>query len=599
MNLMRMALAVAAMTSTVAALAQDCPYPAAPNDRQALFRLLSANAEAVAPTAPAKRRAVSPGRAVIANAIDAYVVEKRTSACAPTETSGDEEFLRRVSLDLTGAIPDAAAVVAFTDNRDADKRAKLVDRLLASDAFTDRWTLWFGDLTQNVRTASSIDLFYPGRNAWHAWIRERIAARAPYDAMVRELLTGTGSGVETPAPNYVARQFVVGPPHDIWDNTATTSFSQFLGIRTLCVSCHDGAGHLEAVNWYLRGRTRRQLWETAAFFSRTKLSWKNSPDPLDANRIVSVYSLDDQSTGAYELNTVDGNRPPRTPRAGEVATVLPAFLLTGETPRANEPWREAYARMLTSHRQFARTAVNRLWKEMLGVGLVEPLDGFDLTKLDTQPTHPRLLEALADHFIASGYDLRALLRLIALSNTYQLSSRYTPGPWSEACVPQYARHYPTRLPAEMIYDAVAKATAVREPLQVRGGVAVERAIQLPDPSEPDAPQSIGRFLDELGRGNRDLVERNAGGSILQSLRIMNDRLITNGIAGTEGTVGRVLRTTSDLPAVADEIYLHTLSRRPTETEREIAVAELREGPLRERAEDLQYALLNSLEFLFR
>jgi uncharacterized protein DUF1549/uncharacterized protein DUF1553 len=556
-------------------------------------------AESVAPSG--KHRAVRPPAALpVANFIDSYIVAKLNKAgVTPASRAGDEEFLRRVTLDLTGAIPDASEVGAFAADATADKRARKIDQLLASDAFVDRWTMWFGDLVQNVEFASNIFLFYNGRNAYHAWIRDSFRGGKPYDQMVRELLSGSGDSVSGPSPNYVARQFSTGPPQDLYDNLAAHAGQKFLAMPLLCISCHDGRGHLEGVNGYLRERTRREFWQTAAFFSRTELTVKNSNDPLGPFGVVSTYFIRDNDTGRYDLGTIDGNKSPRTVPGGQTPYVLPAFVLTGEAPRSGEPYRAAFARMLTGNRQFARATVNYLWKEMFGIGIVEPSDAFDLSRLDAQPTHPELLESLTDAFITGGYDIRALLRLIATSNTYQLSAQYTPGAWNEAWVPLYARHYPRRLPAEMVFDEIAKSTGVVPSIDVRGTTAVARAMQLPDPTEPDAKSSIGRFLNQFGRGNRDDSPRTAEGSLLQALAIMNDSIVTTGVLRTTpgSLVGKVVASTNDPGSVADEIYLATLSRRPTTAERQIAVGELAAGPIGDRAEDLQYALITSLEFL--
>src|SRR5205085_8268472 len=188
------------------------------------------------------------------------------------------------------------------------------------------------------------------------------------------------------------------------------------------------------------------------------------------------YTVTD-ATGEYRLNTTSGNKTPRTAAAGQSTTVAPAFFLSGEEPKAGETRRAAYARILTAHPQFARATVNYVWKAIFGIGIVEPADSFDLLRQDPatlangatlQPTHPQLLTKLAASFIASNYDLRALIKTIVMSNAYQLSSRYTAGAWSEAYAPYYARHYPRRIMAEEVLDAIVKSTGVSALLTVSG-----------------------------------------------------------------------------------------------------------------------------------
>jgi hypothetical protein len=569
-----------------------------------LLRTLSANAETLAPTAtaPAKRRSVRPIATLpVANFIDSYIGARQQKAgVEPTGIAGDEEFLRRVTLDLTGQIPDPAALEAFVADRTSNKRDLKIEELLASDAFVDRWTMWLGDLVQNVQWSRNIPLFYPGRNAYTAWMREAIRNDRPYDQMVRELVSGKGDSTVSGTANYVARQQLSGIPQDLFDNIATDAGQKFLGMPLLCVSCHNGRGHLEPVNAYLAGRLRYDLWRMSAFFSRVDIAGIAYTDPLDASSAILRYNVTDNLTGRYDLNTTDGNKSPRVPPDGKPGFVLPAFFLTGEEPRADESYRDGFARMLTANRQFARASVNYFWKEMFGLGLVEPVSGFDLAKLAVQPTHPELLEALTDDFIAKGFSLKSLLRTITRSNTYQLAANYAPGRWNETWVPLYARHYPRRLMAEMLFDAISKSTGVETSMLLHGAPAVTRAMQLPDPLEPRYPPEIAKFLGTFGRGDRDQTDRTSDGSILQALAMMNDPLVTNRVlrATWGSTVGQAVTSTSDPDAITEQLYLATLSRKPTAEERQIATEYLRGGPLGDRAEDLQYALLMSLEFLF-
>jgi hypothetical protein len=483
----------------------------------------------------------------------------------------------------------------------SDKRARKIDELLRSDAFVDRWTMWFGDLVQNVQVANNSREYYLGRNAYYSWIKSSIASQKPYDQMVRELLAGEGDSFSSGVANYVVRQIQNnGPPQDTLDNLAAHSGEKFLGMPMLCISCHSGAGHLELVNWYLRGKTREEFWKMAAFFSRTRARGERYEDPNNPNAFILKYNVSYNPLGAYRLNTTDGNKSPRVPAAGQPPTVDPAFILTGETPRADETYRVAYGRMLTADRQFARATVNYLWKEMFGLAIVEPVGGFDLAKLSTQATHPELLEALADELIAKNYSLREILRTIALSNTYQLSARYTPGAWNEAWVPYYARHYPRRMMAEMLFDAIATATAVPGNFPVAGMTPVPKAMQLPDPLE-GRRQAASLFLNNFGRGDRDDNPRSGDSAITQSLAMMNDAVVITRIRRSQqgSTVQKTLAATSDPGAIADRLYLATLSRNPTAGERQTAIDFLRAGTLGERTEDLQFVLLNSLEFLFQ
>lgn len=600
---------------------ESCPLantPAmTPAQRQVeAYRVASTNAEKVAPTSTSGGRyrsvtiPVAPKLPVV-NFIDSDLFNAMTAAgITPTSISSDEEFLRRVTLDLTGQIPDSNTVVAFLADQSPDKRTKKIDQLLASDAFADRWTMWFGDLVQNVQVSSNAREYYLGRNALYQWTKDSIKSGKPYDAMVRELISGKGSSFSNGPSNFWVRQIQPnGPIQDTYDNLAAASGDKFLGMPLLCLSCHSGPGHLELVNQSLKTRQRSEFWGMSAFFSRGRATGSKYTDPANPNANLTQYDVQEAAAGAYNLNTTSGNKTPRQAAQGQSAQVQPAYMFTGEGPRQGEGWRDAFGRILTSDRQFARATVNYLWKEMFGIAIVEPTDAFDLSRLDPaklppgvtlQPTNARLLEDLTNAFIASGYDLRSIIRTMAVSSSYQLSSRYTAGAWNEAWTTYFPRHYPHRLMAEEVLDAVAQATSVPVPLTATGIGSVARAMQMPDPTEPGSRTTTGALLDEFGRGNRDDALRKSDGSITQALSMMNNTIVTTRVKRTtaNSTVSKLLASTTDPAVVADQLYLATLSRYPTQQEKATAVNYLKSGTLQTKAEDLQFALMNQLEFLF-
>jgi hypothetical protein len=596
---------------------QTCPMPAAellsPRiQQQAAYHQASVTAELVTGS---RHRAVLPGGGPAplptVNFIDSDLFDAmKTAGVQPTTLSSDAEFLRRVSLDLTGQVPDSATVVAFINDKTSDKRSKKIDELLASDAFVDRWTMWFGDLVQNVTVSNNVREYYLGRNAYYAYIKDQWKNGVPYDQLVRSVISGKGDSYSAGNANFVVRQLQNnGPIQDSYDNLAAQSGERFLGMPLLCLSCHNGLGHLELVNQYLKTKNRSDFWGMAAFFSRTKAQGQKYTDPNNPNANLVKFIVSDNTTGSYLLNTTSGNKTPRQPALGQSNVVNPAYMFTGETPRAGEAYRDAYGRVLTADRQFARATVNYIWREMFGIAIVEPPNAFDLLRIDPnklpagqtlQPTNPKLLEDLADSFIASGYNVRTLLRTIATSSSYQLSSYYTPATWNEAWTTLYPRHYPHRLQAEMMLDAITKVTNVPVSLNVNGLGAVTKAMQLPDTVEPGARSQFGTFLDSFGRGDRDDTPRSSDSSISQALSLLNNTIVTTRVkrATANSTVSKILASTSDTGSITDQLYLATLSRYPTPTERALAVNYLSSGNLAQHAEDLQYALINQLEFLF-
>ncbi|HEX4684472.1 MAG TPA: DUF1553 domain-containing protein [Gemmatimonadaceae bacterium] len=595
---MRTLVAVLGLLTSSVAIAQDCTFdPARVVRPREVMRRLSQTAEAVAPSSSHRRPVSAPQQPKypVRNFIDTEIFGLMDhDGVAWTSPSTDEEFLRRVTLDLTGQIPDAATVRAFLADTSAGKRERAIDRLLHSEEYVDRWTLWLGDLVQNVQSASNTLLFEEGRDPYYYWMRDQIRANKPYDQLVRELLTTDGGNFHQGPANYIVRQWQNnGPMQDTYDNLSSHTGEKFLGITINCLSCHNGFGHLEQVNPSLAKRTRPEFWRNAAFFAQVTLKNANSDDDYE-------WQVGTNPGGAYELNTMTGNKTVRAPSESQPSPVGPAFILTGETPKEGENRRVAYARMLTAHPQFARATVNYLWKELFGMGLVEPADNFDLLAQDTQPTHPALLTHLAEWFAANGYDLRELLRLMVNSSAYQLSSRYTPGAWQESYTRYYARHYPRRMLSESVLDSVARATNV--PISIKVPLIdppFTRAMALPDTREPWVPQRTPSpyktILDTFGRGDRDATPRTRDGSIAQALEMLNDPVVTTRVTTR---ISKLLESTHEPAAIVDELYLATLSRNPSAEERAAAIAYLQDGDLKSNAEDLQFALFNHLQFLF-
>ena len=240
------------------------------------------------------------------------------------------------------------------------------------------------------------------------------------------------------------------------------------------------------------------------------------------------------------------------------------------------------------------------------MGIVEPADQFDLARLDSapsgwtlQPSHPELLEALTDDFIRSGYDLRTIIRTIANSSAYQLSSRFT-GVWSEAYTPYFARKFVRRLDAEEVHDAITLATGVWPSYGVQGMPTLQWAMDLPDTQEPRADRGVGAFLDVFLRGNRDTNLRSDEGTILQSLNMMNNAFVLTRIRNSNAntTVSRLLGNKEYSDAdVVEHLFLSTLGRFPSAKEVSLATAALKTNRVT-GAEDLQWALLNKIDFLY-
>lgn len=544
--------------------------------------------------------------------IDDIIFDKlieRNLMAAPIAT--DEEFLRRVSLDLTGRIPSPEEIRKFVADTDPDKRDKLIDKLLASEAFIDKWTMWLGDLLKNTSFPSNFDRQQDGRNAYYFWLRGALERDMSLKDLAKELVTATGNhyDVSTGTANYpIASKTPMGPIQDTYDTMLAMTASTFLGLGEMdCLLCHNGRGHLEQVNLWGSRVTRLEAWRMAAFFSRLNMPKRNVPN---TDFYYNSFDVSDRTTGGYDLNTNYGNRPNREPVNG-VRTLTPEYLGTGAIPSDGD-WRGAFARFMVEDPMFARNMANRLWKEIFNVALVEPVDGLDPARLDPknpppapwklQATHPELLERLAAHLRDYDFNLRGFLRTLVQSTAYQLSSRYA-GEWRYEYMDSFARHYPRRLMAEEIHDAIAKATELPGAYTVRGFPnPIAWAMQLPEPAEPRSNGAVATFLNYFLRGNRDSQPRSSSLSILQQMNLMNDAFVLNRIRITASPALRAVAALGDNDQIVEELSLRFLSRKPTPEERRVALVHLEkadtESARNAAIEDLAWVYINKPEFLF-
>jgi hypothetical protein len=600
---------------------------------------------------------------IAGDSIDAFIFgELQRQGIPPAPPTTDSEFLRRTTLDLTGRIPTEAETLAFLTDGSSDKRPAAVARLLQSPQWADRWAMFFGDLFRNTQVTAQVNRFPGGRDAFHFFLLEAMRANRPYDQMVREMLASGGindgrnwpaattaspfptfedyqSFLRTNPPGPSAASYIVGgvmtggPMHDTYDNLATVAARDLLGITHMdCVLCHDGVGHLESLNLWGVGAKRSDGWGLAAFFQKVRLTRPRYriPSPNNDNGVVPPYYYveelpanqvirnrgGDLVAGEYSLDTDSGNRPSRTPEQfGGKAKVDPLYPFGGGAPRAGEPLREALGRLLTADRQFARAAVNYVWREFFGRGIVDPPDQFDLMRLSSasappepwsvQPSHPELLEWLAESFEEHGYDLKWLMAEIANSRAYQLSSRYD-GAWSPNYDRYFARHQVKRIDAEAVLDSVTVSSGVTINMPTNGAVGnVVFAMQLPDVqnapaagrNRPELGQTVA-FLDAFFRGDREETPRSSEISILQALHLMNNPLVVARIeqSGRSGSLARILGESDD--TLVGRLYLTVLSRFATPEELAAGVAYLRGGNRAHRAEDLMWSLYNKVDFVF-
>jgi hypothetical protein len=586
-------------------------------------RVLSANTDRVmrAMAIPTASRLLTPAAPHAAGSIDSFIwadFEKRR--ITPAQKTTDQEFIRRASLDLTGRIPKPERLEAFLADSSDSKRSTLIDELLADPAWTDKWTMFFGDLYQNVQTKPSTGLqrFPEGRNAFYKWIHDSLEANKPYNRMASEMIATAGTNTYTEGEaNWILNGYITGgPTQDVMDQSTSFVFDTFLGMTYVnCILCHNGRGHLDDLSLWGERATRYQTWQLASHMSRTTFV-RGFPDA--ANRNVYYWSIAENPRATdYALNTTTGNRPGRVAptgcRSGQPCFyVPPQYIFNGDSPRPGETYRAALARNVTEDFQFARATVNYIWAHLFGRGIVDPPNTFDPARLDPdnpppdpwtlQPSNAALLNSLAQHFVDSGYDLRAIMREIANSDTYQLSSRYE-GTWNPEWEPYFARKFVRRLWGEEVHDAIVQSSGTTAPITGRGftdlGFASPiYAMQLPDVTGPGGDVQI--ILDSFLRGNRDDNPRKTDGSILQALTMMNNNFVIQRTRATGTNSSRLIaqnlsKNNTDL---VNTLYLTILSRYPTAAEMQ-SISIPASGTARTTAvQDLIWSLYNKVDFVF-
>ncbi len=545
------------------------------------------------------------GDVAIRNLIDEHLFAAMKRDQVPhASVTNDYEFCRRIYLDLIGRIPTREQLAAFVGSNDPAKRDKLIDELLDSSAWVDHWSYFYGDLFR----ACGNRFGNPTLKHFDAWIRQSFREDKAYDRFVTEMLTASAPNTnwmpDAAASGFLTRWHVTGATmyddnhEDTADEIIVNASRIFLGINYQCISCHGGKGFLEKVSLDLVSKKRQDFWAMAAFFGKTRI------------RVIPYqdrYTLTEDGDG---YNT-KGWSQVRLQREGS-GQIHPAFILTGEKADLGKPLRPQFARMLTTNPQFARATVNLIWKQFFGLGIVDPVDSFDMARLDPQanlpapwscqPTNAELLNALAQDFVNNKFSLKALMRTIARSSAYQLSARFD-GEWRESFTPYFARHYVRQLSAEQLHDAICQATNVFGNYARRDWTYETPLPPVKYWTETTGPEGVGsadakNFMRTFGQSNREQFDRQSVGSILQAMMLMNSPFVNKRVLAENGSlVDQLLKSNRTNAEIVDELYLATLSRQPLSEEKRLAMLWL-DKDRKQGAEDLHWSLLNKLDFIF-
>ena len=495
------------------------------------------------------------------NFIDEHVLAKLQALnLRPSPQCDDGEFIRRTFLDTLGILPTADETQVFLVDKSADKRDKLIEAVLERPEFVDYWAYKWSDLLlvngERLRFGNQDNKNQSLLWSYYSWIRNHVEAETPWDVMVRELVTATGSNLENGASNY----FVLH--QDPLDLAETTTVA-FLGLNINCARCH---------NHPLEKWTNDQYYAMANLYARVRVK----QDRSGASSTVFADATGDlvqPLTGKPQRPTPLDGTPLELNDAADRRIHMARWLTAPENP------------------YFARAITNRVWANFFGRGLVDPVDDLRLTN---PPSNPELLDAAARHLVDDKFNLKSLMRVILRSAAYQRSSL----PLNENKLDDrfYSRYYPKRMMAEVLLDAVSAVTG--EPTQFTGFPAGWRSLQLPSSS------ASSYFLTTFGRPERLVTcacERNDQPTMVQVLHISNGATLNGKLAAKDNLLSKRLAEKRSDDDLLNDLYLRALCRMPTDAERKRIVQELAATPPAEKRqawEDVYWSVLSSKEFLF-
>lgn len=545
---------LAVFDPTSAALPGDAVMPV-PRKWSAFLLLASVlSGTSVASEPEAKK----PAEREVARRLDALLVQAFDKDTPLPPLADDETFLRRVSLDLTGKLPKPDEVRAFVADGSADKRARKIDQLLAGEAYAVNWGRYWRDVLTYYTPASGNYLRW---QLFDGWMVDQVRSNRPWGEVVTALVTATGVNDEIAPVNFLTAHY-----GNAIELAATTS-RVFLGLQLQCAECHDA----KTEPW-----KREQFHELVAFYGRAKLIQHKDVDGRG-----TPYAIEGRSSGQYQMT--DKKDP------AHLIDMTPRFL-TSETISANADDRErrtALARFLTgpTNPWFAKAHVNRLWTAMLGWGFYPGLA--DLGS-GAAPQHPEVLDLLAREWVASGHDMRWLLRTLANTEAYQ--RRLQPRSSSSAAVPAVC---PVRVRPEQIFDALVRVLGFDEN---------DKTIPAPAPSSAPAVarhSGLRHMVYQAFRVDPSLPVDEIQGTIPQALLMMNSVLVNTFVAARGKTfLAEALTKDMGDDELLSALYQRTLARKPKPEEQEICQRYLKKAGNRAEAfEDIFWSLVNSTEFV--
>jgi len=517
--------------------------------------------------------------------IDA-VISKAGIKQAPLTT--DEQFFRRVSVDLTGKLPTPAMLAAFLADKKENKRSRLIDQLLDSDDFARHWARHFREvITSKVVEPTAL----PFAKNFEDWLTTEFRAGTGWDKITRDILTASGEiRYDEPGKNGQAFFLASRKGNDAVTDLTGETARIFLGIQMQCAQCHDHPSDI----W-----TRQQFHELAAFYARTKQKQLKTDDKKKAG--VAIVSA---PQAEYTMPSPDGAAPPKAKGAlkgglkkglalAPTAFVSPKFI-DGTAPKkglSDLARRAALADDIVSKKNpwFAAAFANRIWGQMMGQAFYMPLDDLGPTK---EAVMPEVLARVSGSFRGDDYDVKQLFRDIANTKTYQLQIRPGDSPDEHLL---FTAHNLTRMNGETLWDALNGAIGPNIDKKGANKAGIAKA-----PANAGFAAKKGlqkQFLDEFAYDPSTKPEE-LEGSVSQALLLMNNPSINQKVQAKAGNVlASVLQTSANDDQALTQIYMRTLARRPTSQELARCKSYIQQTARRPEAyEDILWALINSTEF---
>ena len=480
------------------------------------------------------------------NYIDKHVYNKlQRVKVLPSDICTDEEFVRRVYIDVTGLPPTADNVREFLNDMrpSREKRNALIDTLIGSQQYVEHWTNKWADLLQVNRKF----LGEQGAISLRNWIKHSIATNKAYNQFAHEVLTATGSTIENPPAAYYK---VIRDPATLMENTTHL----FLAVRFNCNKCHDHPFE----RW-----TQDQYYNLAAYFAQIG----RKEDPAFQGQRIGGSAVEG-ATPLVEVVFDRGNGEINHVLTGQVSP--PTFPFEHEdTLEPSAPRLEQLAQWMTSssNQYFASSYVNRLWGYMFGSGIIEPIDDI---RAGNPPTNPELLTAMTNDFVESGFDVQHIIKTILKSRSYQHA--VNTNEWNEDDQINYSHAIARRLPAEVLFDSIHVACGSIP--TIAGVPRGFRAAELPD---------VGiavPFLDDFGRPVRESAcecERSSSMVLGPIMKLVNGPTVANAIGDSTNDLVKIEGEIKDDELLIEEVFLRFLSRYPTEQEIKIGKLALQDG----------------------